>query len=77
VKLPKKVKKSRFFFTMIPEPLGNHVMILGPDENQGNPSLMYFSLLGNILSVMLGRKVQPYVMFQLGVALRLQWTPRN
>ena len=28
---------------MIPKPLGNHVMILGPDVNEGNPNLMYFS----------------------------------
>ena len=35
------------------------------------------ALLGNILSVSLCKKVQPYVMFQVGVAWKLQWMPRN
>ena len=52
MKLPKKVKKSRIFFTMIPEPVGNHVMILGPDGNKGNQSLMYFSHRGIISKIM-------------------------
>ena len=43
MKLLEKVKKSRIFFSMIPEPFGNHVIILGPDGNKGNTRLMYFS----------------------------------